>query len=169
MRLQLRFLGTRRNGVILITTKRGLRGKTRVTYDANVNMNDLYRHLKTLNSDQFVQVYNLAYANGTKFDPAHGTWAPPLALNHVNFPLLFDANDKPLYNTNWESEVYKPSFSTSHQLNFQGGSDKSLYSLSLGYLDQNGLMIESWFKRYSARLTLDNDVKKWLKVGGISG
>lgn len=157
------------NGVILITTKRGIRGKTRVTYDANVNVSDLYRHLKTLNSDQFVQVYNLAYANGTKFDPAHGTWAPPLALNHVNFPLLFDANDKPLYNTNWESEVYKPSFSTTHQLNFQGGSDKSLYSLSLGYLDQNGLMIESWFKRYSARFTLDNDVNKWLKVGGNIG
>lgn len=157
------------NGVILITTKRGIRGKTRVTYDANVNENDLYRHLKTLNADQFVQVYNLAYANGTKFDPAHGTWAPPLALNHVNFPLLFDASDKPLYNTNWESEVYKPAFSTSHQLNFQGGSDKSLYSLSLGYLDQNGLMIESWFKRYSARFTLDNDVNKWLKVGGNIG
>jgi TonB-dependent starch-binding outer membrane protein SusC len=157
------------NGVILITTKRGVRGKTRVTYDANVNMSDLYRHLKTLNSDQFVQVYNLAYANGTKFDPAHGTWAPPLALNHVNFPLLFDANDKPLYNTNWESEVYKPAVSTTHQLNFQGGSDKSLYSLSLGYLDQNGLMIKSWFKRYSARFTLDNDVNKWLKIGGNIG
>ena len=157
------------NGVILITTKRGIRGKTRVTYDANVNVSDLYRHLKTLNSDQFVQVYNLAFANGTKFDPAHGTWAPPLALNHVNFPLLFDANDKPLYNTNWESEVYKPAFSTNHQLNFQGGSDKSLYSLSLGYLDQNGLMIQSWFKRYSARFTLDNDVNKWLKVGGNIG
>ncbi len=157
------------NGVILITTKRGVRGKTRVTYDANVNMSDLYRHLKTLNSDQFVQVYNLAYANGTKFDPAHGTWAPPRALNHVNFPLLFDANDKPLYNTNWESEVYKPAVSTTHQLNFQGGSDKSLYSLSLGYLDQNGLMIKSWFKRYSARFTLDNDVNKWLKIGGNIG
>lgn len=154
------------NGVIMITTKRGIRGQTRVTYDANVNVNQLYRHLKTLNSDEFVKIYNLAYANGTKFDPAHGTWKPPAALNHENFPLLFDANDKPLYNTNWEKEVYKPSVSHSHQLNFQGGSDKTLYSLSLGYLDQNGLMIESWFKRYSARFTIDNDVTKWLKVGG---
>jgi len=154
------------NGVIMVTTKRGVRGQTRVSYDANVNESQLYRHLKTLNSDEFVKTYNLAYANGTKFDPQHGTWEPPAALNHTNFPLLFDANDKPLYNTNWESEVYKPATSQSHQLNFQGGSDKSLYSLSLGYLDQNGLMIESWFKRYSARFTLDNDVTKWLKVGG---
>ena len=97
-------------------------------------------------------MYNLAYANGAKFDPTGAVQTPPKALNHQNFPLLFDENDKPLYNTNWEKETYKPAFSQSHQLNFQGGSDKSLYSLSLGYLDQNGLMIESWFKRYSAKI-----------------
>ncbi|UFH53359.1 TonB-dependent receptor [Spirosoma sp. KNUC1025] len=154
------------NGVIIITTKRGRAGGTRVTYEGNVNVSDLYRHVKTLNSDQFVQVYNQAFANGTKFDPAGGTWAPPAALNHTNFPLLFDSNDKPLYNTNWEKEVYKPAFSQTHQLNFQGGNDRTLYSLSLGYLNQNGLMITSNFKRYSARFTMDNNVNNWLKVGG---
>ena len=154
------------NGVIIVSTKRGKKGPTIVSYDGNVNVSELYRHLKTLNSDQFVQVYNLAYANGQKFDPTGAVQTPPKALNHQNFPLLFDANDKPLYNTNWEKETYKPAVSTSHHLNFQGGSDKSQYSLSLGYLDQNGLMIQSWFKRYSARLTLDNDVKNWLRVGG---
>jgi len=154
------------NGVIIITTKRGRKGGTTVSYDGNVNMVDLYRHLPTLNSDEFVQIYNLSYANGAKWDPNGAVQTPPKALNHENFPLLFDQNDKPLYNTNWEDETYKPAYSQSHQLNFQGGSDKSLFSLSLGYLDQNGLMIESWFKRYSARLTLDNDVNNWLKVGG---
>ncbi|SFP59090.1 SusC/RagA family TonB-linked outer membrane protein [Parafilimonas terrae] len=154
------------NGVIIITTKRGRKGGTTVSYDGNVNMVDLYRHLKTLNSDEFVQVYNLAYANGSKWDPDGAVQTPPKALNHENFPLLFDANDKPLYNTNWEKETYKPAFSQSHQLNFQGGGEKSIYSLSLGYLDQNGLMVESWFKRYSARFTLDNDINNWLKVGG---
>jgi len=154
------------NGVIMITTKRGSAGKTKVSYDGNVNVSDLYRHVRTLNSDEFVKTYNLAFANGTKFDPAGGTWTPPAALNHTNFPLLFDANDKPLYNTNWEKEVYKPAVSHNHQLNFQGGNDKTVYSLSVGYLDQNGLMITSGFKRYSARFTLDSDVNNWLKVGG---
>ncbi|MEO6001205.1 MAG: TonB-dependent receptor plug domain-containing protein, partial [Chitinophagaceae bacterium] len=97
------------NGVIIITTKRGKHGGTSVTYDGNTNVTDLYRHLKTLNADQFVQVYNQSFANGTKYDPVGGVWTPPVALNHTNFPLLFDANDTPLYNTNWESEVYKPS------------------------------------------------------------
>ncbi|MFY0255399.1 SusC/RagA family TonB-linked outer membrane protein [Chitinophaga sp. 30R24] len=154
------------NGVIMITTKRGKPGPPQINYQGDVNVSTLARHVKTLNSDQFIQVYNLAFQNDTKFDPNHGIWTPPAALNHQNFPLLFDANDKPLYNTNWEKEVYKPAVSTSQQLNFSGGNEKSQYSLSLGYLDQNGLMIESWFRRYSVRFTMDNDVKKWLKVGG---
>ncbi|RFM26977.1 SusC/RagA family TonB-linked outer membrane protein [Deminuibacter soli] len=154
------------NGVIIVTTKRGRRGETRVTYDGNVNVSELYRHLPTLNSDEFIKVYNESFANGQKFDPQGAVWTPPAALNHINFPKLFDANDKPLYNTNWEKETYKPAVSNSHQLNFQGGSEKTLYSISLGFLDQNGIMATSNFKRYSARITLDNDVKSWLRIGG---
>ncbi|MBO9637966.1 MAG: TonB-dependent receptor, partial [Siphonobacter aquaeclarae] len=154
------------NGVIMITTKRGRAGATRVTYDENWNVSELYRHVRSLNSEEFIKVYNDSYANGSKFDPTGATWAPPVALNHDNFPLLFDSNNKPLYNTNWEKEVYKPALSQNHQLNIQGGNDKTLYSLSLGYLNQNGIMITSNFKRYNARLTLDSDVNKWLKIGG---
>lgn len=158
------------NGVIMITTKRGRVGGTKVSYDGNVNVSDLYRHVKTLNSEQFVQTYNTAFANGQKFDPAGGTWAPAAALNHTNYPKLFDANDKPLYDTNWEKETYKPATSHNHQLNFQGGSDKTLFSVSLGYLNQKGLMATSGFDRYSARITMDSDINKWLKVGGsLSG
>ncbi|GAB3028701.1 SusC/RagA family TonB-linked outer membrane protein [Spirosoma pulveris] len=154
------------NGVILITTKRGRSGAARVTYSGDVNVSDLYRHVKTLNSDEFVQVYNQAFANGSKFDPNGATWTPLAPLDHAHFPLLFDTNNKPLYNTNWEKEVYKPAFSQNQNLNIQGGNDKTVYSLSLGYLNQNGLMINSGFKRYSVRLTLDNNVNKWLKIGG---
>jgi len=68
------------NGVIIITTKRGRRGGTTVSYDGNVNMVDLYRHLKTLNSDEFIQIYNLAYANGQKWDPDGAVQMPPKAL-----------------------------------------------------------------------------------------
>jgi len=154
------------NGVIIITTKRGLRGKTKISYDAYVSRSSLQRHLPALNSDEFMYVYDLAYKNTEKYDPqgfAEGKYIPN---DPKDFPNLFDANGKPLYNTNWEDEVYKPSWSTSHQLTLQGGTDKTRYSLSLGYLDQNGIMIESWFKRYSTRFTLDNDINKWLSIGG---
>lgn len=154
------------NGVIMITTKRGRSGAATITYDDNFNVSQLYRHLRTLNSAEFVKVYNESFANGQKFDPAGGVWTPPVALNHTNFPKLFDANDNPIYDTNWEKETYKPSFSQSHQLNMQGGSEKSLYSLSLGYFNQNGLAPTSAFKRYTIKMTMDNDLKDWLKVGG---
>ncbi|MFT4019060.1 MAG: TonB-dependent receptor, partial [Agriterribacter sp.] len=154
------------NGVIMVTTKRGRSGGSKVTYDGNVNVAQLYRHLPALNSDEFIEVYNTAFANGQKYDPNGAVWSPPKALNHLNYPLLFDTNDKPLYNTNWEAEVYKPALSHSHQLNFQGGSDKTLYSVSLGYLNQDGIMTTSNFNRYSTRFTLDTDVKTWLKLGG---
>ena len=54
----------------------------------------------------------------------------PGCAQSPELPAAFDANDKPLYNTNWEKEVYKPAFSNSHHINLQGGNDKSLYSLS---------------------------------------
>lgn len=154
------------NGVIMVTTKRGKKGPATISYEANANISDLYRHLPTLNAQQFVDIYNQSFANGAKFDPTGTVQTPPKALNHANFPLLFDANDKPIYDTNWEKETYKPVFSQSHQLIIQGGSDKSVYSLSMGYLNQNGLTPTSNFKRYSIKMTMDNDIKDWLRVGG---
>jgi TonB-linked SusC/RagA family outer membrane protein len=154
------------NGVIMVTTKRGKKGATTVSYEANANVSELYRHVPTLNSKQFVQIYNESFANGAKFDPTGAVQTPAKALNHTNFPLLFDTNNNPIYDTNWEKETYKPAFSQSHQLNVQGGSENSIYSLSLGYLNQDGLTPTSNFKRYSVKMTMDNDVKKWLKIGG---
>ncbi len=154
------------NGVIMVTTKRGRAGATRVTYDGNVNVAELTRSLPVLDANEFMQVYRQMYANGQKYDPDGQVQTPPKELNHANYPLLFDANDQPLYNTNWEKEVYRPATSHNHNLSFQGGTDKTLYSVSMGYLDQNGIMTTSNFKRYSARFTLDTDVNRWLKVGG---
>lgn len=157
------------NGVILITTKRGRQGPPHISYDAYVSLSTLQRHMRALNSEEFMQVYDLAYKNAQKYDSLGFSQGKYVPNDPKDFPRLFDENGKPRYNTNWESEVYKPSVSTSHQLSLQGGSDHSVYSLSLGYLDQNGLMIHSSFKRYSARFTMDNDVKKWLKLGGSMG
>jgi len=154
------------NGVIIVSTKRGRRGDTKVSYESNANVVELTRHLRTLNSDEFVKIYNQSFTNGIQYDPLGQVQVPPVRMNHIDLPKLFDANDKPLYNTNWEKETYKPAFSNSQYLNFQGGSEKSLFSASLGYLDQNGLAIQSWFKRYTARLTMDNEVNNWLKIGG---
>jgi TonB-dependent SusC/RagA subfamily outer membrane receptor len=56
------------NGVIIITTKRGIKGKPRVSFDSYVSHSSLQRHLEALDANEFMQVYNLAYANAAKYD-----------------------------------------------------------------------------------------------------
>lgn len=154
------------NGVIIISTKRGVRGEPRVSYEGSIGVSTLQRSLKALNAQEFMDVYNLAYRNAQKYDSlgfAQGKYVPN---NPADFPELFDESGNPRYNTNWEKEIYKPALMQNHYIGLQGGSDNTLYSLSLGYLNMDGLMIESWFKRYSARFTVDSDIKDWLRVGG---
>ena len=69
------------NGVIIVTTKRGIRNDTRLTYDANVNVVELTRHLPTLNAQQFIDIYNQSYANGNNFDPTGAEQVPPVPRN----------------------------------------------------------------------------------------
>ncbi|WP_229311822.1 SusC/RagA family TonB-linked outer membrane protein [Larkinella rosea] len=154
------------NGVIIISTKRGKSGATQVSYDTWASLITPARYLGTLSADEFMYVYNKAFDNAAKYDPAGFASGKFVRNDPKSFPNLFDSNGKPLYNTDWEREVYKPTGSQNHELGVRGGTDKTSYSISLGYTDQGGLMINSWYKRYSAKFTLDNQVNKWLKFGG---
>jgi len=154
------------NGVIIITTKRGLEGKTVVTYDGFGSYSVPAKRIAALDANEFMQVYNLAFANAEKFDPAgfaDGRYQPN---NVANFPELFDSNGNPRYNTNWEELIYRPAYAQNHHINIQGGAEKTVYSVSFGYSDQNGIMRNSYNKRGNIRFTLDNRVKDWLRVGG---
>jgi TonB-linked SusC/RagA family outer membrane protein len=158
------------NGVILITTKRGKAGEGKVTYDANFSVNTVGPNKReVLNAQEYIQVENLAYANMEKFDPAG--WAEGKYVSHNPAlrrvdPRVWDANGQPLYDTDWLKETTQSNLSQSHQLGFSGGSDRTTYSLSLGYRDDQGLLKKTYLKRYSGRFTIDDQVKKWLKVGG---
>lgn len=154
------------NGVLLITTKRGVRGPTRVSYEGYVGVSTLQRSMEALDANEFMEVYDLAYKNAQKYDSLGFSQGRYVPNNRANFPELFDESGNPRYNTNWEDEVYKPALMHNHYVNMQGGNENTLYNLSLGYFDQDGLMINSWFKRYSARFTVDSDIKDWLRMGG---
>lgn len=154
------------NGVIIITTKRGLEGKTVVSYDGFGSYSVPAKRIAALNATEFMEVYNLAFANAEKFDPAgfaDGRYQPN---NVANFPELFDANGNPRYNTNWEELIYRPAWAQNHHINIQGGAEKTVYSVSFGFSDQDGIMRNSYNKRGNIRFTLDNRVNDWLRVGG---
>ncbi len=158
------------NGVILITTKRGRAGEGRITYDADYSVPFVGPNFpKVLTAKEFLAVEDLAYSNMQKFDPAG--WAagryvsrnPALARTN---PLLFDNKGEPLYETNWLKEATQNKLGTNQQLGFSGGDENTTYSISLGYRNDQGLLLTSYLKRYSGRFSFDSQIKKWMKVGG---
>ncbi|MFN3379552.1 MAG: SusC/RagA family TonB-linked outer membrane protein [Runella zeae] len=158
------------NGVILVTTKKGKAGEGTVTYNADFSVNTIGPNRpEVLNAKQYLAVEDLAWANMAKYDPvgwAAGRWAYLNPKLRRTDPRIFDANGNPLYDTDWFKETSQNSLSQNHQLGFSGGNERTQYSFSLNYRDDQGLIKTSYMKRYAGRFTIDDQIKKWLKVGG---
>ncbi|RIV27099.1 TonB-dependent receptor [Fibrisoma montanum] len=163
------------NGVILITTKKGKAGEGRISYNVDFSVpGGVPNRAKVLNAREYLAVEDLAYANIAKYDPAG--WAAGRYANlnprirrealRAQRPDVFDANLNPLYDTDWFKESTQHKLSQNHQLNFSGGSERTQYSLSLGFRDDQGLIKTTYLKRYSGRFTIDDQVNRWLKIGG---
>jgi len=160
------------NGVILITTKHGTSGVPKVSYDADFSVPTIGpRRVRMLNAQQYLDVENLSYDNIKVYDSSG--WAAGSYANVVDprvkrkgLPFLFDANGNPLYNTDWLKESTQNKFSQNHQLGVTGGNENTTYGAFVGYRNENGLLLNSYLKRYSGRFTLDTKVKSWLKIGG---
>lgn len=160
------------NGVIIITTKRGNAGGGRITYDTELSVPTIGPHrVEMLNAREYLEVENLAYDNIKVYDPAG--WAAgnynsviDPRVKRKSLPLLFDANGNPLYDTDWLKESTQNKLSQNHQLGLTGGTAGSTYGIYLGYRNENGLLLNSYMKRYSGRFVMDTRIKEWLKVGG---
>ena len=157
------------NGVILITTKKGTPGGGRITYDVDFSVPTIGpRRVEMLNAQEYINTENLAYENAQTYDPqgwAAGNYTDP-RIKRLTLPLLFDSNGNPLYDTDWFKESTQNKLSQNHQLGFTGGNADSQYGIFLNYREDNGLLLNSYLKRYSGRFTIDNQIKKWIKVGG---
>ncbi|WP_153797931.1 SusC/RagA family TonB-linked outer membrane protein [Foetidibacter luteolus] len=160
------------NGVVLITTKQGRSGKPRITYDGDFFTNRIGpARVHMLNAQEYIAAENLAYDNIKVYDPAG--WAAGNYASVVdprekrkNLPNLFDANGNPLYNTDWVEASTQKKLSQNHQLGISGGNENTTYGAYLGFRDENGLLLNSYLKRYSARFTMDSKVNDFLKIGG---
>ena len=158
------------NGVILVTTKKGKAGEGSVTYNVDFSVATPGPHVpQVLNAKQYMAVEDLAWANMQKYDPAGwaaGRWAYLNPKLRRTDPRVFDSSGNPLYDTNWFDESTQQKLSQNHQLGFSGGNERTQYSFSLGYRNDEGLVKTTYMTRYSSRFTIDDQVKKWLKVGG---
>nr|WP_229311800.1 TonB-dependent receptor [Larkinella rosea] len=158
------------NGVVLVTTKKGKSGQGQVTYNVDFSVNTIGPNRPhVLNSAQYVATEDLAWANMAKYDPvgwAAGKWAYLNPKLRRTDPRVWNSDGSPKYDTNWLEEATQNKLSQNHQLGFSGGNERTQYSISLGYRDDQGLIKTSYLKRYSGRFTIDDQVKKWLKIGG---
>ena len=132
------------NGVIIITTKRGKNGKAQITYDTYISVNEVNKKLDVLNASQFAHYVNEAgYNNG---DPRFYT-------NPSSFGV----------GTNWQDEIFRTAYTKNHDISIKGGNDGVKYAVSASYLDQEGTIIETNFKRYNFRVNLDFKASEKLK------
>lgn len=138
------------NGVILITTKRGGTGKTQVTYENYVGIQNPWRKLDVLNSDQYFMLQNEAAANAGqpwKFSQA--------MMDTVN------------YTTDWQDQMFNRNApKTNHQVTFSGGNNKASFMSSFNYYKQDGIVAKgkSQFERFTYKLNTDWDMG-FMKVG----
>lgn len=138
------------NGVILITTKGGGKDeKTKVSYQGYIGIQNPSNKLKLLNAADYKRVLNdIINAGGDE----EGNRVGDIANGGKG--------------TDWQDEITNSNAIVhDHQLSFSGGTAKTAYYLSLNYMDQEGLIRNTDFNRYSARINLQSDVNSRLKIG----
>ena len=182
------------NGVILITTKRGIAGKTTVEYNGYVTRGVMNRRFYVLDAEQMMYVTKQAWMNVKKYATSPN-W--PAAFDasvlptgytgttYSEMPWLFEKTTqggysvplmgkdgnyyKPRFNTNWESEIFKPSTSTNHQINIRGGNENAKFGAFMNYTLEDGLLLNSFFRRYSGKLTGDIKITDRVNVSANLG
>ncbi|MCF0177164.1 MAG: TonB-dependent receptor [Bacteroidales bacterium] len=152
------------NGVIVITTKKGSAGKTKITYDGEVGASSIAVRtaIQPMNAEQTKQYYLDGYTNYYIYQGQ----SPDKALESAKAKVkgYFKNYDNPA-NTDWGKEVYRTGVTTNHQVTLSGGDSKTTFYASAGYNKVNGTVKASDFERFSGRINLDHSVNSWLKVG----
>lgn len=145
------------NGVVLVQTKKGEKGDLRVEYNGYVGWQDAYRLTEPVsNSVEYMQMLNQALANEGK--------NPQYTQDEINE--FKKGTDPYIYpNTNWVDVLFGTAKMTEHNLRFSGGLKNTTYALSLGYLNQDGVLVGTWSNRYSFRLNLDSKVSEKMTIG----
>ncbi|GAA5028245.1 SusC/RagA family TonB-linked outer membrane protein [Marivirga lumbricoides] len=136
------------NGVVLITTKKGKRGKAVIGYESYVGIQE---------NINFVDVLDL---------PDYARYQTKLLeLNGEPIPFQYQTPELLGSGTNWQKEIFRAAPIQNHQLSVSGGNEDTRYYTSVGYFDQEGTILNSDFNRLSLRVNVDSKVKEWLKIG----
>jgi len=137
------------NGVILVTTKKGVIGKAKVTLDSYYGTQQAWKQLDLLNRDQYIAFGRDLLANGNQPAPQR----------------FGDLGDLANVETDWQGEMFQSAPIQDHNVAISGGTENVLYNVSMGYFSQEGIMKGTDFERISFRSNTDFKVNKYVSFG----
>lgn len=151
------------NGVIIVTTKSGKNGKFTISYDNYLQHNQPTKYLETLGAYDYI-AYNWAYAK-TVSNAYASAWERLWGIG--SFATQYNNTEgidhyKNVGATNYSKEAYGSSFSHNHNLSISNGNDRTKYLISMSYLDNDGMKVNSWFKRANALFKIDQKISNKL-------
>lgn len=185
------------NGVVIITTKSGQKGKPKVNFSSNFNFSSPVKKIDVMSAGDYADYRNELTINGYLYDgkeyvdnlnlpypvPA-GRWTETKTLNPEtgkmevtkrtynpspddfrNGFLRNEGDTELFYGTNWQDEIFHNAFSQDYNLTVSGGDDKGTYMYSGGALNQQGIIVNSYYKRYTARANNTRKINKFLEIG----
>jgi TonB-dependent starch-binding outer membrane protein SusC len=156
------------NGVIIVTTKQGAKGKVHLQFNNSITSEDYATRFKVLDAQgQGRAIWQAAINDGAdpnsvtslfSYTQHTGTGGYPV-LDKVNiFPYLNGDSSEPAANTNWQDVVFKHGIITSNDITITAGSENSNLLINLNYLDNNGIMRYNGYRRYGARINGSTDL-----------
>ncbi|GAB3008615.1 TonB-dependent receptor [Niabella terrae] len=153
------------NGVVIVTTKNGRSGAVTVNYDGYLQSNQPTKYVETMNAYDYI-AYNWAYAKAISNGYASAwekLWAIGGAAADFSNAEGID-HYRNVAAKNYAREAYSASMSQSHNLSLMAGNNKTRLLVALNYVDNDGMKINSWFKRYNASIKLDQKIGEKLDL-----
>lgn len=153
------------NGVILITTKKGSAGKTKVSYNGYVGMTVHSHFFDVMNAQQYVDFKNLAVKNryGTDEMSLTAGYQSPYGNKAFN---MWRRSDGSEVDTDWASEVFQTGIENNHTMSIEGGTERAQFYVSGNYAYQKGMVQGDKYNRYGLNASGSAKATDWLKVGG---
>ncbi|WP_147676651.1 SusC/RagA family TonB-linked outer membrane protein [Algibacter pacificus] len=136
------------NGVIIITTKTGKKGKPTVALNTHFGVQQIRKKLALLNASQFARIKNEAYLLDGEEAPYTETEIAGLGEG-----------------TDWQDEVYRSAMIKNYNLSFSGGDDKTKYYISGGFAEQEGIIINSDLKNINFRANINSEISDKFRIG----
>lgn len=142
------------NGIVLITTTKGAKGKAKVTYRGQTGFQQATRLTKMVNTTDYVTIYNEAATNDNKLLP-----------ESLRRSLITEEQAAGFSNVNYVDELLRTAPINSHELSVSGGNESTNYMISTSLFDQQGIIRGTGYTRGTMRVAVNSEINDWLSAG----